>query len=205
VLTDRFSNSAEYDLEDVPLDQFVAALIATDHFLVYTNSLEEEGVYVIASSSLYDRPESIRRLLIGAFHVDEITNDDGSRLAGNAEFASDEDDAAQYLLVMSPRSHYIWNGRVVLLNIPKVELDAKDNRVRLIADGPQKRLLDAKAVFGDIFLSLEEDEETNEPALTLTHVSNGVPGSSAYGQQRARKDSASYKPPRGINSGLCSS
>ncbi|KAG6866026.1 hypothetical protein C0991_009435 [Blastosporella zonata] len=177
VLTDRFSNSAEYDLEDVPLDQFVAALIATDHFLVYTHSLEEEGVYVVASSSLYERPESIRRLLTEAFHVDEITNDDGSRLAGNTEF--DEPDDAHYLLVMSPRSHYIWNGRVMLLDIPRVELDAKDNRVRLIADGPQTRLDVAKYTFADVFLTLDEDEEPIEstvgPLTCLTESQAHLP------------------------------
>ncbi|KAG6837875.1 hypothetical protein H0H93_013028 [Arthromyces matolae] len=161
VLTQRFSNSAEYDLEDLPLDQFIAALITTDHFLVYTHSLEEDGIYVIASSSLYDRPEIIRRLLTEAFHVNEISNDDGIRFAGSMEF--EDDDEPQYLLVMSPRSHYIWNGRVMLLNIPSVDFDLKDNRIRLIADGPQRRLHLAKQAFTDIFLSDDEDGEGSDP------------------------------------------
>ncbi|GLB36493.1 putative serine/Threonine protein kinases, catalytic domain [Lyophyllum shimeji] len=165
VLTQRFSNSAEYDLEGVPLDQFISTLIATDHFLVYTHSMEEEGIYIIASSSLYDRPESIRRLLTEAFHVDEITSDDGSRLAGNTEFLGHEYDDAQYLLVLSPRSHFIWNGRVMLLNIPSVDLDTKDDRVRLIADGPQRRLLLAKQVFADLFEPVDEDGEPIETTL----------------------------------------
>ncbi|KAH0590289.1 hypothetical protein H2248_000451 [Termitomyces sp. 'cryptogamus'] len=163
VLTQRFSNSAEYDLEDIPLDQFVAALIETDHFLVYTQSLEEEGVYVVASNSLYDRPDSIRRLLTEAFHVDEIANDESSRLSGNAGY--EDEDESQYLLVMSPCSHYIWNGRVMVLNISSMDLDAKDNRVRLIADGPQRRLLLAKQVFADVFLPLDEDGEPIESTL----------------------------------------
>lgn len=158
VLTQRFSNSAEYDLENISLDQFVAALIETDHFLVYTHSLEEEGIYVVASNSLYNRPDSIRRLLTEAFHVDEITNDENSRLSCSTIYADEAE--PQYLLVMSPRSHYIWNGRVMLLNIPSIDLDAKDNRVRLIADGPQRRLLLAKQVFADVFLPFDEDVET---------------------------------------------
>ncbi|KAF8078257.1 hypothetical protein FPV67DRAFT_1403723 [Lyophyllum atratum] len=165
VLTQRFSNSAEYDLEGVPLDHFISTLIATDHFLVYTHSLEEEGIYVVAPNSLYERPESIRRLLTEAFHVDEITNDDGSRLAGNTEFLGHEYDEAQYLLVLSPRSHFIWNGRVMLLNIPSEDLDMKDDRVRLIADGPQRRLLLAKQVFTDAFRPVDEDGEPIETAL----------------------------------------
>ncbi|KAG5648256.1 hypothetical protein DXG03_006214 [Asterophora parasitica] len=165
VLTQRFSNSAEYSLDAVPLDQFIATLIATDHFLVYTESLEEEGVYVVASSSLLERPESIRRLLTEAFHVDEITNDDGSRLAGNTEFLGHEYDDAQYLLVLSPRSHFIWNGRVEVHRIPWVDLDTKDDRVRLIADGPQRRLLLAKQVFADAFMPVDDDGEPVETTL----------------------------------------
>nr|UPW42859.1 MAP kinase kinase kinase wis4 [Hypsizygus marmoreus] len=179
VLTQRFSNSAEYSLEEVPLDHFIATLIATDHFLVYTHSLEEDGVYIVAPNSLYDRPESIRRLLTEAFHVDEITNDDGSRLAGNTDFLGHEYDEAQYLLILSPRNHFLWNGRVMLLNMPMVELDTKDDRVRLIADGPQRRLLLAKQVFADLFTPVDEDGEPIEtligPLACLTDTQAHLP------------------------------
>ncbi|KAG6814044.1 hypothetical protein H0H92_003894 [Tricholoma furcatifolium] len=157
VLTQRFSNSAEYDLENVPLERFISTLIATDHFLVYTHSLEEEGVYVVAPKSLWGRPESVLRLLTEAFHVDEITSDDGSRFASdNSEFLEDEDDKVQYLLAMSPRGHFLWNGRVMVLSIPAIELDAKDNRVRLISDGPQRRLHLARHAFVDLFSPADE-------------------------------------------------
>jgi len=127
--------------------------------LVYTHSLEEEGIYVIAPINLYGRLEAIRRLLTQAFHVDEITNDDGTRLAGNTEFLGHEYDEAQYLLVLSPRDHFLWNGRVQLVNVPHLELDTKDNHVRLIADGPQRRFLLAKQVFSDLFLPLDDNGE----------------------------------------------
>lgn len=165
VLTQRFSNSAEYSLEDVALDHFIATLVATDHFLVYTHSLEEDGVYVVAPNSLYDRSDSIRRLLTEAFHVDEITDDDGSRLAGNVGFLGHEDDDAQYLLVLSPQNHFLWNGRVMLVNMPMIELDMKDDRVRLIADGPQRRLFLAKQVFADLFKPVDDDGELIESPL----------------------------------------
>ncbi|KAG6891390.1 hypothetical protein C0992_007613 [Termitomyces sp. T32_za158] len=177
VLTQRFSNSAEYDLEDIPLDQFIAALIERNHFLVYTHSLEEEGIYVVASNSLYDRPDSIRRLLTEAFHVDEIASDENSRLSYNTVY--EDEDESQYLLIMSPRSHYIWNGRVMLLNIASIDLDAKDNRVRLIADGPQRRLLLARQVFADVFLPLNGDGRTVEtmigPLTCLTESQAHLP------------------------------
>ena len=45
VLSHRFSDSAEYELEDVNIDLFIATLVESDHFLVYTQSFEEEGTY----------------------------------------------------------------------------------------------------------------------------------------------------------------
>jgi mitogen-activated protein kinase kinase kinase len=155
------------------LDHFIATLVATDHFLVYTHSLEEDGVYVVAPNSLYDRPDAIRRFLTEAFHVDEITDDDGSRLAGNVGFLGHEDDDPQYILVLSPRNHFLWNGRVMLVNMPMLELDMKDDRVRLVADGPQRRLFLAKQVFADLFKPVDEDGEPMESPLDpLTCISD---------------------------------
>lgn len=159
VLAQRFSNSADYSLEGVPLDQFITCLVESDHFLVYTHCLEEEGIYVVAPATLSHRPDAIRRLLIEAFHVDEITNDDGTRLAGNSEFLGNEYDEAQYLLVLSPRDHFLWNGRVQLLRMSPLDLDPKDNHVRLIADGPQRRLLLAKQVISELFIPVGDDGE----------------------------------------------
>ncbi|KAF8167798.1 hypothetical protein B0H34DRAFT_683077 [Crassisporium funariophilum] len=168
VLTQRFSNSAEYSLDDIPLDEFISLLVASDHFLVYTHTLEEDGVYLVASNSLFDRPESIRKILHEAFHVDEISNDEGSHIMGNSEVLGHELDDAGYLLVLSPQTHFLWNGRVMVLSIPKVPLDTKDNRVRLIADGPQRRLSLAKQVFKESFQSIDYDGEIMSHDLTLS-------------------------------------
>ncbi|KDQ54860.1 hypothetical protein JAAARDRAFT_693265 [Jaapia argillacea MUCL 33604] len=164
VLTQRFSNSAEYTLENVPLDHFIAALVETDHFLVYTQSFEEEGTYIVAPHSLRDRPDAIRRLLLEAFHVQELSADDGSRMADDNEPDVDDYDDIGYLLVLSPRSRFLWNGLVLMLEMPKLDLDLKDNRVRLIADGAQQRLVLAKDQFAEIFLAVDEDGELVEAA-----------------------------------------
>jgi mitogen-activated protein kinase kinase kinase len=159
VLTQRFSNSAEYSLEDVSIEHFIAVLVATDHFLVYTQSFEEDGTYIIASSILRDRPATIRRLLTEAFHVNEVVTDEGIRVASNDFLEEDYDyDVGRYLLLLSPRSGFLWNGLVLMLDIPKIELDMKDNRVRLVADGPQRRLALAKQCFDEIFVDDEEGE-----------------------------------------------
>ncbi|KAH9486642.1 MAP kinase kinase kinase wis4 [Psilocybe cubensis] len=167
VLTQRFSNSAEYSLDDIPLDEFINLLVNSDHFLVYTHSLEEEGVYVVASSSLFERPEAIRKILDEAFQVDELGGEHEGIHAVEHVDGRGEDEAA-YLLVLSPQTHFLWNGRFMSLSIPKINLDTKDNRVRLIADGPQRRLSLAKQAFAESLDSVEDDGEIATNSLHLT-------------------------------------
>jgi mitogen-activated protein kinase kinase kinase len=164
VLTQRFSNSAEYSLEDVFLERFISNLVATDHFLVYTRSFEEDGTYIIAHSILRDRPDAIQRILNEAFHINEIVTDDGMRMAGYTDFLDEDeyDDDGSYILLLSPRSQFFWNGLVLMLEMSKIELDLKDNRVRLVADGPLRRLTLAKQRFEEIFLPPDEDGEQAE-------------------------------------------
>jgi mitogen-activated protein kinase kinase kinase len=167
VLTQRFSNSAEYSLEDVFLDPFISNLVATDHFLVYTRSFEEDGTYIIAPNILRDRPDAIRRILNEAFHINEIVTDDGMRMAGYTDFLDEDeyDDDGSYILLLSPRSQFFWNGLVLMLEMPKIELDLKDNRVRLVADGPLRHLTLAKQRFEEIFLPPDEDGEQAETGV----------------------------------------
>ncbi|KAH7883857.1 hypothetical protein F5I97DRAFT_1896272 [Phlebopus sp. FC_14] len=173
VLAQRFSNSAEYNLENVPLDQFITALVATDHFLVYTRTYEEDGTYIVASRALRDRPDAIRRILLESFHLNEVITEEGIPVVDNAEYAdSDDDEDAEYLLLLSPRNLFIWNGLVLMLELPRFDLDMKDSRVRLVADGTQRRLAIAKQQFADSFISLDEDGDTVGMSLTpLTCIS----------------------------------
>ena len=147
------------------LDHFIAQLVATDHLLVYTKSFEEDGTYVIASGVLAQQPDTIRRLLEEAFHVNEILTDDGVHMDTYNDPSDDEYERVGYLLLLSPRSQFLWNGLVLLLDIPKVELDMKDNRIRLIADGPQRRLALAKQQFADVFLPVDENGEPIETEI----------------------------------------
>ncbi|KAF9455015.1 hypothetical protein P691DRAFT_716119 [Macrolepiota fuliginosa MF-IS2] len=165
VLTQRFSNSAEYSLDDVPLDRFINTLVATDHFLVYTQLMEEEGYYVVAPNSLYNRPEVIKRILSEAFQVDEVTNNDGVRVAEPAGYVGQEFDDARYLLILTPECQFLWTGKVMVIPT-SFNLDVRENRVRLIADGPQRRLNLAKKAFDELFSSSSDDED--EPSDYLS-------------------------------------
>ena len=124
----------------------------TDHFLVFTQTYEEEGTYIVASSSLRDHPDYIRRMLLEAFHVTELLEDDGRKIVDLYDLQTEFPDEAGYLLILSPRSRFLWNGLVLMLEIPKIDLGLKDDRVRLIADGGQHRLALAKQEFAEGFL-----------------------------------------------------
>ncbi|KAF9262528.1 kinase [Marasmius fiardii PR-910] len=168
VLTHRFSNSAEYNLEGINLEQFIECLVATNHFLVYTHTYEEEGVYIVASSSLFDRPDDIRQILTESYHV----GPDDTRLPTGY---SPDCEYPRYLLVLSPRNHFLWplqTGRMMLLDLPKLNLEPKDDRVRLIADGPENQLAFAQQVFSNIFMVVDENGdplEMNGGPLTCLH------------------------------------
>ncbi len=131
----------------------------TDHFLVFTQTYEEEGTYIVASSSLRDHPDYIRRMLLEAFHVTELLEDDGRKIVDIYDLQTEFPDEAGYLLILSPRSRFLWNGLVLMLEIPKIDLGLKDDRVRLIADGGQHRLALAKQEFAEGFLTVDEDSE----------------------------------------------
>ncbi|TFK57636.1 hypothetical protein OE88DRAFT_1671758 [Heliocybe sulcata] len=165
-LTQRFGNSAEYALENVSLDHFIAALVETDHFLVYTQSFEEDGTYIIAHPSLRDRPDIIRRLLVEAFHVRELMpSDDGVGAASGADPYSEDYEEVSYILVLSPRSRFLWNGLVLMLEMPKVDLELRDSRVRLIADGANGRLALAKEEFTECLIPVDEEGDPIEGSL----------------------------------------
>lgn len=144
---------------EVNIDVFIATLVESDHFLVYTQTYEEDGTYIVAPPSLREHPDVIRRLLVDAFQVDEVDESTWLMESGDAELESDED--TPYLLVLSPRTRFLWNGLVLMFPLPIIDLDLADDRVRLIADGSQHRLAAAKRHFAELFAA-EEDEETGE-------------------------------------------
>lgn len=166
-MTQKFNNAAEYTLDNVALDLFIATLVETDHILVYTQTYEEDATYIVVPHTLRERPNTIRRLISEAFQVHEAWTEEGIRIVSSDEHEEDfdPDEEVPYLLVLSPRSQFLWNGLVLMLEIPKIELDLEDNRVRLIADRSQRRLAAAKEQFSEIFLPMEDDDELQESLL----------------------------------------
>lgn len=172
-LTNRFDNSAEYSLEDVDLEAFLPVLYDTGHFLVYTGTFEQEGVYIVADPSLRDKPDMIDRLLSMAFLIDNSANQQSSsrRVSTVREAESDSNDEGRaqgdpyYILVMTPSQRFFWEGPIMHKPLPWIDLDLQDLRVRLIADGPNARLAEAKGRFMGILSPAEEVEDV--PSLQL--------------------------------------
>lgn len=170
-LTQRFENSAEYIIEDEDTDALIESLHESGHFLVYTNVFEEQGTYIFADGSLWDRPGDVHQLLFRAFAVNLSSSHGRGR--GNTlpdPHSEDEDeyedDMAQYLLLVSPRQSFAWTGAVMTLDVGEskaVDFALEDSRIRLIADGVMSRLTYCKLVFQRSFL----DPETQDPTIHL--------------------------------------
>jgi mitogen-activated protein kinase kinase kinase len=147
----RFENSAEYLLEGIDLGIFVNALVETDHFMIYTGTFEKQGIYVIGDPTLHERPDLVRHILSRCFSNNTQVDAPRPGFGGDGTTNDYTDDHLHYVLLLSPREPFMWTGRVMNLELPKIEFDLRDSRVRIVADGPGIRLARAKQTFLDIF------------------------------------------------------
>ena len=194
----RLDNAAEYDLASLAptsstetegdpgshtpsgmdLGDFLQTLINAGFFLVYTWTLEESGVYLIADPALHDKPELIQELLGKCLRrIQPHEEEDARTMEANANamqdpfdheaFASTEyqrqrapsdvdedvsgDDSCNYLLLLSPREAFFWTGNIMQLPLPHLDIHMQDSRLRLVADGPKGRLQMCKDHLYSIF------------------------------------------------------
>lgn len=133
ILTQRFENCAEYNinLDHDQLMEFYDALVGTGHFLVQSDQIDTPGIYIIASPALENRPTDIQSLLGTCYHVEENI----------------EDLTNPYVLILKPEEPLYWAGNKMETNIRQPYLDVQTSRLRLVADGSQQRLANAKIAF----------------------------------------------------------
>jgi len=134
LLSQRFENASEYSVEKHKLRGLVDSLIESGHFLVYTASVEHEGVYFVADPSLHDRPHQIQSILRTCFHDDVVR----------------EDPSCPYVLVICPQDQLPWDGLISNIDMKEPIVDIKPGRLRLVADGSQTRLANARASFSHL-------------------------------------------------------
>lgn len=121
-------------------------LKATNHFLVFTNTVENQGTYFFASSDLIGRESIILKLLNGEYigsnpdeflldfanllrklQIHEINSDDSNYLLeSDITSLSGESNDLCYVLAICPPKPIIWEGQVVTLDIPSVPITDVD-------------------------------------------------------------------------------
>jgi mitogen-activated protein kinase kinase kinase len=136
ILTQRFENCTEYNINNIDLDEeqlseLYESLTMTGHFLVETSGGNNPGVYIIASPTALDRPQDIQSLLTTCYHAEEAP----------------EDPSNPYVLIIKPEQPLYWPGKKMMVNLVEPHLDLKPGRLRLVADGSQQRLANANMSF----------------------------------------------------------
>lgn len=129
LLGQRFENATEYrlNLERAELQEFYDALMVSGHILVKSASLDQ-GVFLIASPSLYDRPRAIQSILGTSFHADDRVGDPSN----------------PYVLILRPEDSIYWDGKKLEVDVRVPPVDIKSGRLRIVADGSQQRLQNAR-------------------------------------------------------------
>ncbi|GAB5590544.1 Suppressor of Sensor Kinase (SLN1) [Umbelopsis nana] len=159
----QFENAAEYVVNGASFTDFINALVDTDHFLVYTGTFEEDGVYVIASPDLFGRPDKIRTLIHASTAPSDITPPSTPATAGYAARELD-----QYVLILSPWQSFLWTGEIVEIPIDHIELEIKADRVRLVSESAE-RLTEARAKFWNVVLNcgveLKQERRAHIPKI----------------------------------------
>ena len=179
-LTTRHDNSAEYSLGEDDLETLIGQLQETGHFLVYTRTFEDHGIYILADGSLWEDTTAVKQLIHRAF-APTLPDVRPRRKSATSEAGGDhpespaeevvpdlengeEDDLAGYLLLLSPRQNFAWTGPVMLLDVEFIDFEMRDDRIRLVADGPATRLELCKHLFAESLI----DVESGEPVLSVT-------------------------------------
>ncbi|KAI8592876.1 hypothetical protein BDZ88DRAFT_391845, partial [Geranomyces variabilis] len=137
-LTKEFENCAEYSLSD-PFPVLLRNLLHSGYSLVRTDGYANQGLYIFASPSLNNRPDSVAKLLRACF-------------AKYDNFQSSIDNG--YILLLSSKDRMrgtagmTWQGKSMQVRIGKNPrpIDLKPDRVRLVAD-TSERLVLCKSIF----------------------------------------------------------
>jgi mitogen-activated protein kinase kinase kinase len=154
ILTQRFENCAEYNIsmDQMQLLEFYDTLIYSGHFLVETQNADDK-TYIIACPALADRPTEIQSLLGSCYHAEE----------------NPEDPSNPYVLILRPEEPLIWAGpRFEAPTIRQPALEVQANRMRIVADGSQQRLANAKIAFQHVTgsdLTVLNEQRANLPRV----------------------------------------
>ena len=134
LLGQRFENATEFNisLESNQLQRLYDALMDSGHFLISGPTFHHDGIYLIASPSLHDRPRDIQSILGTSFQHDEVFMEDPSN---------------PYVLIIRPEEPLYWESKKLEMTMRAPSMDIRPGRLRLVADGSLQRLQNARATF----------------------------------------------------------
>lgn len=156
LLGQRFENATEYNInmDRTQVQELCSALMASGHFLISGSSGQHEGIFLIASPSLFDRPRDIQSILGTSFHADEVM----------------EDPSNPYILILRPDEPLYWDSKRLEIDMRSPAMDIRPGRLRLVADGSDKRLQNARLTFAQsvgIELDILTDVRANLPRVNM--------------------------------------
>ena len=159
-----FTNSLVFELPDQPHQNNTKALLdvlrATDHFLVYTNTIESQGTYFFASSELSGNEQEILKIINGSYvGLDPSTKKSNFtellnllQSSWNVTLENTEDTLKfGYILSLCPMKPIVWEGAVFNVNVDSVPTtELKNGQLALIARVPYFELHVVRDKFLDI-------------------------------------------------------
>ncbi|KAL6450307.1 SSK2 MAP kinase kinase kinase SSK2 [Candida maltosa Xu316] len=127
-------------------------LRATNHFLVYTGTVETQGTYFFASAELMGNEQDIYKILTGSYvgldastdksHFTDLltlikSTSEEYDLDEDPELYNDPDTEFSYVLALCPKKPIVWEGQVVNLHMESVPItDMQNGHLLLVGKLP---------------------------------------------------------------------
>lgn len=156
-----FTNSVVFDLSSTPSNRtktILEVLKSTNHFLVYTGTVENQGTYFFASAELLGNEQEILKIINGSYIGSDPTeanldfcellkmlqlHEDGElgQYSELDENIPEKDDNFAYVLALCPSKPIVWEGHIVSLDIEHVPVtDVKVGQILMVANSPYSSL-----------------------------------------------------------------
>lgn len=148
-LSRSFTNSITFEIptnNGSRTKALLEALKSTDHFLVYTGTVEAQGMYFFASPELRDDEAEILRIINGSrIGIDQSDSfDELVRLLNLISDSRYDDTATEepvpkfgYVLALCPPKPIVWEGDMITLNIKEVPIsDVKIGQMLFVTNEP---------------------------------------------------------------------
>lgn len=159
-LSRSFTNSVAFEIptnNGSRTKALLEALKSTNHFLVYTGTVEAQGMYFFSSPELRDNESEILRIINGSrIGIDQSESFDEfvSLLnmvnVSGMEFAIPDEYILNlgYVLALCPPKPIVWEGDMITLNIKEVPIsDVKVGQMLFVTSDPEFNLMELKSRF----------------------------------------------------------